>query len=551
MSFLAAAIFLLTRAPTMTASPADLVLVSARIWTGDPAQPEATALAVRAGRIVTLGNDPEVRRLRGPRTVVVDGRGRRIVPGFIDCHTHMSMGGFNLLGVDLRHTKDPADFTRQLAAFAKTRPPGLWMTDGAWDHQVWANPVLPTRAMLDPATGDRPACLSRTDGHMMVCNSVALKVANVTRATKDPPGGVVVKDAAGEPTGVLKDAAMDLVGAVRPSRTPEEVREALVTALRHAAENGVTSVQDLPGDARDLDVWEKIRDEGKLTVRVSYRPSLSQWEKARDRRAAMKNDEWLRVGGVKGYMDGSLGSSTALFFQPYSDDPTTKGVSASEAIPLEKLEARVAGADDAGLPVEVHAIGDRANAEILDVFERVAKKNGPRDRRFRIEHAQHLRREDIPRFAKLGVIASMQPYHAIDDGRWAEKKIGLERCRTTYAFRSLLDAGATVVFGSDWDVAPISPLAGIDAAVNRRTLDGRHPDGWIPEQRIRVVEALRAYTAGAAFAGFEENEKGSLAPGRLADFVVLSGDPLSVPPGELDRIRVEATVVGGRLVFPR
>ena len=187
----------------------------------------------------------------------------------------------------------------------------------------------------------------------------------------------------------------------------------------------------------------------------------------------------------------------------------------------------------------------------LDVFERVAKKNGPRDRRFRIEHAQHLRREDIPRFAKLGVIASMQPYHAIDDGRWAEKKIGLERCRTTYAFRSLLDAGATVVFGSDWDVAPISPLAGIDAAVNRRTLDGRHPDGWIPEQRIRVVEAIRAYTAAAAFAGFEENEKGSLAPGRLADFVVLSGDPLSVPPGQLDRIRIEATVVGGRLVFPR
>jgi len=551
MSLLAAAIFLLTRAPTTTVFPADLVLVSARIWTGDPAQPEATALAVRAGRIVSLGSDPETRRLLGPKTVVVEGRGRRVVPGFIDCHTHMSMGGFNLLGVDLRHTKDPADFTRRLAAFAKTRPPRLWMTDGAWDHQVWANPILPTRAMLDPATGDRPACLSRTDGHMMVCNTVALKLANVTRATKDPPGGVVVKDAAGEPTGVLKDAAMDLVGAVRPPRTPEEVREALVTALRHAAENGVTSVQDLPGDARDLDVLEKLRDEGKLTVRVSYRPSLSEWEKARDRRAAMKNGDWLRVGGVKGYMDGSLGSGTALFFQPYADDPATSGVYASEAIPLEKLEARVAGADAAGLPVEVHAIGDRANSEILDVFERVAKKNGPRDRRFRIEHAQHLRREDIPRFAKLGVIASMQPYHAIDDGRWAEKRIGLERCRTTYAFRSLLDAGATVVFGSDWDVAPISPLAGIDAAVNRRTLDGRHPDGWIPVQKISVDEALRAYTTRAAFAGFEESEKGSLAPGRLADFVVLSGDPLSVPPKELDRIHVEATVVGGRVIYPR
>ena len=551
MSLLAAAILALAQASTVTASPADLVLVSARIWTGDPGRPDASALAVRDGRIVAVGSDAEIRRLRGPKTVVVEGKARRVVPGFIDCHTHMSMGGFNLLGIDLRHTKDPADFTRRLAAFAKTRPAGLWMTDGAWDHQVWANPVLPTRAMLDPATGDRPACLSRTDGHMMVCNSVALKLANVTRATKDPPGGVVVRDVAGEPTGVLKDAAMDLVGAVRPPRTPAEVREALVTALRHAAENGVTSVQDLPGDARDLDVWEELRNEGKLTARVSYRPSLSQWEKARDRRAAMKNDEWLRVGGVKGYMDGSLGSGTALFFQAYTDDPTTSGVYASEAIPLEKLEERVAAADAAGLPVEVHAIGDRANSEILDVFERVAKKNGPRDRRFRVEHAQHIRRQDIPRFAKLGVIASMQPYHAIDDGRWAEKRIGLERCRTTYAFRSLLDAGATVVFGSDWDVAPISPLAGIDAAVNRRTLDGRHPEGWIPEQRIRVEEALRAYTTGAAFAGFEEKEKGSLVPGRLADFVVLSDDPLSIPARQLDRIRVETTVVGGRVVYPR
>jgi predicted amidohydrolase YtcJ len=350
---------------------------------------------------------------------------------------------------------------------------------------------------------------------------------------------------------VLKDAAMDLVAAVRPARTAAEVREALVTALDHAAKNGVTSVQDLPGDARDLDVWEELRKEGRLTARVSYRPSLSIWEKARDRRASMKQDEWLRVGGVKGYMDGSLGSGTALFYQPYSDDPKTSGVYASEAIPLEKLEARVAAADTAGLPVEVHAIGDRANAEILDVFERVAKTNGPRDRRFRIEHAQHLRPGDIPRFAKLGVIASMQPYHAIDDGRWAEKRIGRERCLTTYAFRSLLNAGATVVFGSDWDVAPLSPLAGIDAAVNRRTLDGKNPDGWIPEQKIEPVEALRAYTTKAAFAAFEENEKGSLVPGHLADFVILSGDPLTVAPARLDGIRVETTVVGGRVVFPR
>jgi len=539
--------------PETSAVPetADLVLLFAKVWTGDPARPEATALAARGGRIVAVGSDAEVGKLRGPQTVVVDGKGRRVVPGFIDSHTHMSMGGFNLLAVDLRKTKDPADFTRQLAEFAKTRPAGLWMTDGAWDHQVWADPVLPTRAMLDPATGDRPACLSRTDGHMMVCNGRALSLAKVTRETSDPPGGVIVRDASGEPTGVLKDAAMDLVWAARPARTIAELEEALRTAVRHAAENGVTSVQDLPGNSRDLDAWEALRRQGKLTVRVDYRPSLSEWETARDRRAERKNDEWLRIGGVKGYVDGSLGSSTALFFEPYSDDPKTSGVYASEAIPLEKLEGRAAAADAAGFQVEVHAIGDRANAEILDVFERIAKKNGAKDRRFRIEHAQHLRAVDIPRFAKLGVIASMQPYHAIDDGRWAEKRIGLVRSRTTYAFRSLLDAGALLAFGSDWDVAPLSPIAGIDAAVNRRTLDGRNPKGWIPEQRIGVEEALRAYTSSAARAGFAENEKGSLAVGKLADFVVLDRDILSIPPGGIPEARVDATVVGGRVVYSR
>jgi hypothetical protein len=542
---------LLLAAVVPSPRPADLILVSASVWTGDPTHPEVTALAARDGRIVALGSDAEIEALRGPKTVVVDGKGRRVVPGFIDCHTHMSMGGFHLLGIDLRHTKDPTDFTRRIAEFAKTRPPGLWLTDGAWDHQVWANPILPTRAMLDPATEGRPTCLSRTDGHMIVCNTRALELAKITRETPDPPGGVIVRDANGDPTGVLKDAAMDLIDAVRPARTLAEVQEALSTAVREAAENGVTSVQDLPGVALDLDGWETLRRDRKLTVRVSYRPSLSEWEKARDRRKSMKNDDWLRIGGVKGYMDGSLGSGTALFFQPYSDDPKTNGVYASEAIPLSKLEARVAAADAAGLQVEVHAIGDRANAELLDLYERVAKKNGPRDRRFRVEHAQHLRPGDIPRFAKLGIIPSMQPYHAVDDGRWAEKRIGIERCRTTYAFRSLEKSGATIVFGSDWDVAPLSPLAGIDAAVNRRTLDGKHPEGWVPEQKISVLHALRAYTSSAAWAAFEEKEKGTLTEGKLADFVVLSQDPLSISKNDLDIVRVDATVVGGRVVFTR
>jgi predicted amidohydrolase YtcJ len=530
---------------------ADLILLSAKIWTGDRARPEAQALYVRDGRIAAVGTDAEVSRRKGPKTVVIDAGGRRVLPGLIDAHTHMTMGGFNLLALDLRHTKDEADFTRRLAEFARSRPPGAWLTDGAWDHEQWTPPRLPTRALLDPATGDRPACLSRQDGHMMVCNSLALKLAKITRDTPDPPGGVIVRDAGGEPTGILKDAAMDAIAAVRPARTPAELDEALRAAMKEAARVGVTSVQDLPGGPDDLDAWARLRKTGELTVRVSYRLPLSQWEKARDRRASMGNDEWLRVGGVKGYADGSLGSTTALFYEPYTDDRKTSGVYAAEAIPLARMEERVAAADRAGLQVEIHAIGDRANAEILDLYERVEKSNGPKDRRFRIEHAQHLRPADIPRFARLGVIASMQPYHAIDDGRWAEKRIGAVRCRGTYAFRSLLDAKARLAFGSDWDVAPLAPMQGVDAAVTRRTIDGRNPGGWYPEQKITVAEALSAYTAGAAYAAFEENLKGTLEPGKLADFVVLSADPLASPPEEIQKIEVERTVVGGKVVYSR
>jgi predicted amidohydrolase YtcJ len=530
-------------------APAELILQHAKIWTGDPAKPEAEALAVRGARIVAVGSDAEIAKLQGPSTKVLDGKWRRVVPGFIDCHTHMTMGGLNLLALDLRKTKDEADFTRQLAAFAKTRPAGQWLTDGAWDHEQWTPPRLPTKALLDPATGDRPTCLSRQDGHMMVCNSLALKLAGITRETPDPPGGVVVKDASAEPTGVLKDAAMDLVTKVRPPRTKDELVEGLRAAMKEAGRNGVTSVQDLPGDPLDLPAWEALRGAGAMTVRVNYRPLVTSWEKARDWRDTQKNDEWLRVGGVKGFMDGSLGSGTALMFEGFTDDPGNKGVYAAMAIPLSRFEERIAQADAARLQVEVHAIGDRANAEILDIFGRVAQKNGPRDRRFRVEHAQHLRQQDIPRFARLGVIASMQPYHAVDDGRWADRRLGPERARGTYAFRSLLDSKATLVFGSDWDVAPLSPVLGIAAAVTRATIDGKRPGGWVPEQRIRPEEALRAYTVSAAWAAFEEKEKGSLEIGKLADFVVLSDDPLSVRPEALEKIRVDATVVGGSVVY--
>ena len=531
--------------------PADLVLLSAKIWTGDPKNPEAEALAVRGERIVAVGSDREIGALKGPKTVVLDGKWRRVVPGFIDCHTHMSGGGFDLLAVDLRATKSPADFARILAAYAKTRPAGEWLTDGVWDHMQWIPPQLPSKALLDPSTGDHPTCLSRQDGHMMVCNSLAMKLAGITAATPDVPGGVIVRDAKGEPTGVFKDGAMDLVWKVRPPRTQAEIMDALRAAMKNAAQFGVTSVQDLPGAESDVPAWAALRSAGALTVRVNYRPSLTDWPKAKALQFSMKNDEWFRIGGVKGFMDGSLGSGTAVMFEDFSDEPGNKGVYAAEAIPLEAIEKRIAGADRSGLQVEIHAIGDRANAELLDIFERVEKANGPRDRRFRIEHAQHLRAADIPRFAELGVIASMQPYHAVDDGQWADKRLGPERARTTYAFRTLLDDKATLAFGSDWDVAPISPILGIAAAVTRRTIDGKHPGGWVPEQKISVEDALRAYTVSAAYAGFEEKEKGSLAAGKLADFVILGADPFRVRPEEIEKIQVDATVVGGKTVYSR
>jgi len=536
---------------TAAAPPADLVLLSARIWTGDPKRPEARALAIKDGRIVAIGSDADVASWKGPKTAVVDARGRRVVPGMIDCHTHMSMGGLDLLALDLRHTKDPAEFTRMVAEYAKKQPPGVWLTDGAWDHEQWTPPRLPTKELLDPATGDHPTCLSRQDGHMSVCNSLALKLAKVTRETPDPPGGVIVRDAAGEPTGVLKDAAMSLTDKVRPARTKTEIVAGLRAAVAHAAGNGITSVQDLPGDPLDLPAWDEIRRSGGLTVRVNYRPSIVDWQAAKKAQSEYRQDEWLKVGGVKGFMDGALGAGTARMFEPFSDDPGNTGVYAAQAIPLSLIEERIAGADAAGLQVEVHAIGDRAIAELLDIYARVAQKNGPRDRRFRIEHAQHLRPAEVSKFAAQGVIASMQPYHAVDDGRWADRRLGPERRRGAYAFRWLLDAKATVAFGSDWDVAPLSPILGIAAAVTRATIDGKRPGGWVPEQKIRPEEALKAYTVTAAYAAFEEKDKGSLEVGKLGDFVVLSDDPLTVAPERIEKIAVDETVVGGKVVYSR
>jgi predicted amidohydrolase YtcJ len=526
-------------------APASLVVVNARVWTGDPARPEAQALAVRGGRIAAVGTDAEIRRLAGPETRVVDAAGGMLVPGFIDTHVHFIDGGFRLASVQLRDARTPREFVARIRDFARTVPPGTWITGGDWDHEQWGG-ELPRAEWIDSVTPHHPVWVNRLDGHMALANTAALRAAGVTRKTPEVAGGSIVRGANGEPAGVFKDNAMGVVDRVVPTPSDEMNDRALDAAMRHVAAQGVTSVHNM-GSWSDLAAFRRAHAAGRLRTRVYAAVPLPTWERLRDTVTARgRGDAWLRIGGLKGFVDGSLGSHTAAFHQPFTDTPGDRGLLVSDP---DSLYRWTSGADRAGLHVLVHAIGDRAIGLQLNVFDRVARENGARDRRFRIEHAQHVAPRDMARFAALGVIPSMQPYHAIDDGRWAEKVIGPERIRTTYAFRSLVDAGARLAFGSDWFVAPPTPLEGIYAAVTRRTLDGRNPGGWVPEQKITVEEALRAYTRDAAYASFEEEEKGVLAPGKLADFVLLDRDLRAIPPETIRDAKVRLTVVDGRVVF--
>jgi predicted amidohydrolase YtcJ len=537
---------------TSAQAPADLILVNGKIWTVNPAQPEAEAAACRDGRILAVGTSAEIRKYAGASTQIIDLKGRRMTPGFNDSHVHFHDGGRGLAGVQLRDARTPEEFRDRIKAFAARIPKGRWITEGNWDHENWTPARLPTRQLIDAVTPDNPVFINRLDGHMCLANSLALKLAGITRETPDPPGGAIVRDERGEPTGVLKDAAMNAVYRVIPLPSEEEIAEALRAAMKYAAENGVTSVQDMSASPEILAVYQQLLARNELTVRVSGHQPLSRWEGlARvGVRAGFGNDK-LKIGALKGFADGSLGSTTALFFAPYLDDPKTSGLPSDEMVDEGRMLSNVLGADKAGLQIAIHAIGDRANQQILDLFAEVVKRNGARDRRFRIEHAQHLRPEEIRRFASDRVIASMQPYHAIDDGRWAENRIGAERAKGTYAFRSLLDAGAVLAFGSDWFVAPMEPLAGIYAAVTRRTTDGKRPQGWVPEQKITVAEAIRAYTWGSAYASFDERIKGTVEVGKLADFAVLSDDILTIDPVRIEKARVVMTIFDGRVIFER
>jgi len=531
---------------TSLAAPS-LAVVNARVWTGDARRPWADAIAVDGERIAAVGSSAEIRKLAGPGTRVIDARGMMVAPGFIDSHVHFLSGGYGLSSVQLRDAKTPAEFIRRIKAYAATLPRGAWITEGNWDHEQWGG-ELPRHDWIDSVTPNNPVWINRLDGHMSLANSLALREAGVTRATSNLDGGTIVRDASGEPTGILKDNATSLVDRVVPDPTTEQQDRALDAAMRFVAMQGVTSVHNM-GTWGELAVFERARQAGRLRTRIYAAVPLATWERLRDTVAARgRGDTWLHIGGLKGFVDGSLGSHTAAMLQPFTDAPDDSGLLVNTP---ENLYTWTSGADKAGLHVIVHAIGDRAIRLQLDIDERVARENGPRDRRFRIEHAQHIAPADIPRFGALGVIASMQPYHAIDDGRWAEKVIGHERGKGTYAFRSLLDTKAHVAFGSDWFVAPPTPLEGIYAATTRRTLDDKNPGGWYPEQKISVAEALEAYTTGAAYAEFAEQDKGKLARGMLADFVIIDKDLTRIPPETIRDAHVVLTAIGGTIVFDR
>lgn len=542
--------------PLHAQRPADLILVHGKIWTENPGQPEVEAVAIQANRIAATGTSAAMLRYAGPGTQIIELHGRRVVPGFNDSHVHFVDGGAALAGVQLRDARSQDEFRQRIAAFARTQPKGAWITNGEWDHTAWTPAVYPTHTLIDSVTPENPVAVWRLDGHMLLANALAMKLAGIDRHTRDVPGGVIVRDAQGDPTGIFKDAATELITRVIPPRNTAQITAAVLAAQKYALANGVTSVQDLPGSTTDttgpanLRVYQSLLRRGKLQVRISASIRLLDWQQLGQRGIVSGfGNDMLQIGGLKSFADGGLGAGTAWMFQPYANAPANRGIASDELTQAGKMYADMQGGDRAHLQLITHAIGDRANHTILDMYRRIEKEDGPRDRRLRIEHAQHLLPADIPRFAQLHVIASMQPYHAIDDGRWAERSLGPERIRTSYAWRSLLDSGAVLAFGSDWPVAPMVPLMGIYAAVTRRTLDGKNPGGWVPAQKISVAEAVHAYTMAAAYAEYDEDQKGSLSPGKLADLVVLSADIFHIDPAQIANTRVDLTILNGRVVY--
>jgi predicted amidohydrolase YtcJ len=537
---------------------ADVVLRGGVVMTAVQGAQPAAAIAISGERVLAVGTDEEIAGHIGPDTRVVELDGRLVTPGLNDAHLHFSSGGLSLLRVDLNGTTSLSQIEERVRAAAEGQPAGTWIQGRGWDHTRLPADELgpggwPTRAALDRAAPEHPVYLGRVDGHTGWANTRAMEAAGVTAETPDPEGGEIVRDENGEPTGIFKENAENLIAGAIPETDEALLRRAIEAAIEHAAAAGVTSAAT-SASFRDIAIYRELADAGRLTIRLYAWVPLTRANIDALRAAgttAATGDAWLRTGMLKGYSDGTLGSRTAWMLEPFTDDPSTSGIPTT---PAERMDSLILAAHEAGLQLAIHAIGDAATRSVLDGIAAAAEAVGPNELRHRIEHAQVIDATDIPRFAELGVIASMQPTHATSDMRWAEERIGRARAAEGgYVWRSLLDAGARIAFGTDFPVEPIEPVQGIYSAVTRQSREqpGDPPNGWLPEQRLSIEEAIRLYTAGSAYAEFQENEKGTLEEGMLADLVVWDRDLSSIPPAEILAAAPDLTMVGGRVVYER
>jgi len=544
-------------AEAQNSTTADVIFTNGDIYTGATAvglssgasaareRGRVQAVAVAGGKIIAVGSNADIQKLKGPKTEVIDLGGHFAMPGFNDAHVHLGAGGFEKLNVDLVGTKSLADMKDRIAARVKTAASGEWITGGGWDHTLWDVQQTPTKADIDAVTGDHPALFRRVDGHIAIANSAALKTAGITAGSPDPHGGKIDKDEKGEPTGILRETAMSAVNDKIPAPTMLLRRKAAELALQDAAQHGITSAQD-NSDWEDFLTYEQMEVEGKLTLRIAewlpFDAPVARLTAARDHRPA--GDSMLHTTMLKGFMDGSLGSRTAAMLAPFDDDPKNAGIPRYEQDKLNQMAVERA---KAGFQIGLHAIGDRGARMALDAFAQAEQQTGKKDFRFRIEHAQVVAPEDYKRFKDLGVIASMQPNHLLTDMNWAVSHIGKDRALHSYAWKEFLDNGVVLAFGTDYPVEPITPFRGVYCAVTRKNEAGTKE--YFPEQKLNIHQAIAAYTTGAAYAEFAEKTKGQLAPGMLADIVVLDRDITKVAPAEILKTNVLRTVVGGKTVY--